>query len=35
MPEWVRRAVMDVPGVETVEVTLTFDPPWTPDRIRR
>jgi metal-sulfur cluster biosynthetic enzyme len=35
MPEWVRRAVMDVPGVETVDVTLTFDPPWTPDRIRR
>jgi metal-sulfur cluster biosynthetic enzyme len=39
MPEWVRAAVMRVPGVEHVEVTLTFDPPWTPsrmgDRIRR
>ncbi len=35
MPGWVRMALMDVPGVETVEVALTFDPPWTPDRIRR
>ena len=34
MPDWVRTAVMQVPGVETVDVTLTFDPPWTPDRIR-
>jgi radical SAM protein with 4Fe4S-binding SPASM domain len=34
MPEWVRTAVMQVPGVEAVEVTLTFEPPWTPDRIR-
>lgn len=30
MPAWVREAVMKVPGVERVEVTLTFDPPWTP-----
>jgi molybdenum cofactor biosynthesis enzyme MoaA len=22
------------PDVETVDVTLTFEPPWTPDRIR-
>ena len=29
-PAWVREAVMKVPGVERVEVTLTFDPPWTP-----
>jgi AdoMet-dependent heme synthase len=35
MPDWVRRAVMQVPGVETVDVALTFEPPWTPDRIRR
>lgn len=35
MAEWVRTAVMRVPGVEHVEVTLTFEPAWTPDRIRR
>ena len=35
MTEWVRAAVRRVPGVEHVEVVLTFDPPWTPDRIRR
>ncbi len=34
-PEWVRAAVMQVPGVTHVDVTLTFDPPWSPDRIRR
>ena len=34
MPEWVRSAVLRVPGVERVEVALTFDPPWTPDRMR-
>jgi metal-sulfur cluster biosynthetic enzyme len=28
-----RAAVMAVPGVEHVEVVMTFDPPWTPDRI--
>ena len=28
-----RTAVMGVPGVEKAEVELTFDPPWTPDRI--
>jgi metal-sulfur cluster biosynthetic enzyme len=33
MPEWVRAAVTRVPGVEHVEVTLTFDPPWTPSRM--
>ncbi len=33
MLAWVRRAVMAVPGVEDVEVILTFDPPWTPDRM--
>jgi AdoMet-dependent heme synthase len=34
MPEWVRTAVMRVPGVERVDVTLTFEPPWTPERIQ-
>jgi radical SAM protein len=33
MPEWVRKAVAGVPGVERVAVDITFDPPWTPDRI--
>jgi radical SAM protein len=33
MPEWVRTAVLRVPGVEAVDVTLTFEPPWTPDRM--
>jgi len=33
--EWVRAAVKRVPGVDHVEVVLTFDPPWTPDRMRR
>jgi metal-sulfur cluster biosynthetic enzyme len=33
MPGWVREAVLRVPGVEDVKVTLTFDPPWTPDRL--
>jgi radical SAM protein len=35
MPGWVRTAVLGVPGVEHVEVALTFEPPWTPDRIKR
>jgi metal-sulfur cluster biosynthetic enzyme len=35
LAEWVRRAIREVPGVDDVEVTLTFDPPWTPDRIGR
>jgi radical SAM protein len=35
MTEWVRTALARVAGVEHVEVVLTFDPPWTPDRIRR
>ena len=26
-------AILGVEGVETAEVTLTFDPPWTPERI--
>ena len=35
MTDWVRAAVARVPGVQQVEVDLTFDPPWTGDRIRR
>jgi metal-sulfur cluster biosynthetic enzyme len=35
MSAWVKEAVMRVPGVEHVDVTITFDPPWTPDRIVR
>ena len=33
MPGWIRQAVTAVTGVETVDVRITFDPPWTPDRI--
>jgi len=28
-----RTAILGVEGVEEAEVQLTFDPPWTPDRI--
>ena len=28
-----QAAIEDVDGVETAEVELTFDPPWTPERI--
>jgi MoaA/NifB/PqqE/SkfB family radical SAM enzyme/metal-sulfur cluster biosynthetic enzyme len=35
MTDWVRRAVLAIPGVERVSVELTFDPPWTPARIER
>ncbi|WP_336294339.1 SUF system Fe-S cluster assembly protein [Bartonella sp. CB169] len=31
MPGWVENAVSAVEGVSHVEVTMTFDPPWTPD----
>ncbi|MBB5073086.1 FeS assembly SUF system protein [Bartonella callosciuri] len=31
MPGWVENAVSAVEGVLSVEVTMTFDPPWTPD----
>jgi metal-sulfur cluster biosynthetic enzyme len=29
----ISEAVQSVPGVEGVETELTFDPPWTPDRM--
>jgi metal-sulfur cluster biosynthetic enzyme len=35
MTEWVRQAVGKIPGVEDVTVAITFEPPWTPDRIRQ
>ncbi|HZP36366.1 MAG TPA: metal-sulfur cluster assembly factor [Methylomirabilota bacterium] len=35
MSDWVRQAVGRLPGVEDVAVTIVFDPPWTPDRIRQ
>ncbi len=28
-----KNAVLGVEGVETADVQLTFDPPWTPERI--
>lgn len=31
--EDIERAVSQVPGVEAVESELTFDPPWTPDKM--
>lgn len=33
MPGWVENAVNTVEGVSGVAVNLTFDPPWTPDRM--
>jgi len=33
MPGWVQDAVGAVEGVSFVDVTMTFDPPWTPDRM--
>ena len=33
MPGWVENAVRGVEGVMDVEVDMTFDPPWTPDRM--
>jgi metal-sulfur cluster biosynthetic enzyme len=34
MTDGVRAAIAALPGVEHVDVELTFDPPWTPDRVR-
>jgi metal-sulfur cluster biosynthetic enzyme len=33
MPGWVQEAVQRVDGVERAEVELTFEPPWSPDRM--
>ncbi|MEX2465477.1 MAG: metal-sulfur cluster assembly factor [Gemmatimonadota bacterium] len=31
--EQAEKAILGVEGVETADVQLTFDPPWTPERI--
>jgi metal-sulfur cluster biosynthetic enzyme len=31
--EDIHRAAAELPGVEDVEVELTWDPPWTPDKM--
>lgn len=33
MPIWVKDACETVEGVDRADVDLTFDPPWTPDRM--
>jgi FeS assembly SUF system protein len=33
MPQWVENAVNAVPGVNSVKVTMTFDPPWDMSRM--
>jgi len=33
MPGWVENAVSAVPGVATVTVNMTFDPPWDQSRM--
>lgn len=33
MPGWVEQAVARVDGIESVKVEMTFEPPWTPDRM--
>ena len=33
MPGWVQNAVAAVEGVGAVDVSMVFDPPWTPDRM--
>ena len=33
MPIWVENAVASVDGVGHVTVNMTFDPPWTPERM--
>ncbi|MGI9352924.1 MAG: SUF system Fe-S cluster assembly protein [Rhizobiaceae bacterium] len=33
MPGWVRDAISTVQGIMDVEVEMTYDPPWTPERM--
>ena len=33
MPGWVEDAVSTVAGVKSVNVSMVFDPPWTPERM--
>jgi metal-sulfur cluster biosynthetic enzyme len=35
MASWARDAVAKLPGVTDVDVRVTFDPPWTPERMKR
>lgn len=31
--EMIKRAAKKVPGIKTVKVAVTFDPPWSPERM--
>ncbi len=33
MPDWVRDAVLEIPGLKSCTVNLVFDPPWTSDKM--
>lgn len=33
MPGWVHNALSTIPGIMDVEVDMTYDPPWTPERM--
>lgn len=33
MPGWVEDAILRVDGIEEVSVNMTFEPPWTPERM--
>lgn len=33
MPGWVEGAVRGIEGVEDVKVNMTFEPPWTPEKM--
>lgn len=33
MPGWVEQAITRVDGIETCTVEMTFEPPWTPERM--
>ncbi|MEM9810290.1 MAG: SUF system Fe-S cluster assembly protein [Pseudomonadota bacterium] len=33
MPGWVEDAVLTVEGIDDVSVNMTFDPPWSPERM--
>ena len=33
MPGWVEGALSGIQGVEDVKVVMTFEPPWTPERM--
>jgi FeS assembly SUF system protein len=33
MPQWVEQAIMRVDDIRSCEVDMTFEPPWSPDRM--